>query len=559
MRKRWTGALLLAGFAGLAAGAPATFEPPTNKAQELRLAHLLFLAESAEPFLALAYEQQFSAGELAAGDTARLRLKLAEQAADYGMFERAGAQYPRDIGPGIGYEEKNRNWFELAQAWYARGAYDKAGNAFNNVYGDVPEDIQDKLISFEARLLIAQGRYPQAVKLLRKWQQKRIRDPFARYNLAVALARSGKQQEGVGELNEIGTLNSTKPERLALRDQANLVLGFGYLEIGHGATARALFQRIRLEGPYSSKALLGLGWAELAPDGERQKLTLVQSVRCVEDPARLLPDNLPVLRRVPREACGPPQQFRDTDRFKTKKGGETEADKYRNALVPWLELVRRDPRLSAVQEALTAVPYAYARINAFEQADAYYANATKQLQPQHERVRFAIEQLEKAPDRGAVLPPGVEPDRDWFALRWGLHTAADTPFFTDVLTDEQFRIAAQSLQDLLVLRDHLINSGNRNESLRALLTGRRVALFRGGIALPQQLLDEQRRLEAATEKMNKLVKKVEDTIYGLGEHLRLQALASARAHERRLQSYLTNARVGRANLANITPAQGATP
>mgnify|MGYP001155090764 CR=1 FL=1 len=561
MFSRWTSALLLVGYAGIvgAQAGPAGFEPPVNKAQELRLAHLLYLAESAEPLSALAYRKRFSQAQLAGGDASKLRVKLAEQASDFGLLDAAAADYRRDLNPSVGYEARNRDWYQLAEAWYARGDYTKAQSAFDNIYGALPDDLKNKLPPFEARLMIAQGRDAEAVKLLREWRRKRVRDPFARYNLAVALARAGEQQEGAGELNAVGTLKSKQSARLALRDQANLVLGFGYLEIGQGATARTLFQRVRLDGPYSDKALLGLGWAEIAPDGERQEHTLVQTVRCIEDPARLLPDNLPVLRRIPREACGPPQEFRDTDRFKTKKGGETEADRYKKALVPWIELTRRDPRLSAVQEGLVAVPYAYAKLGDLDQADQYYAKAIRVLEPQHDNVNFAIKQLKVAPDRGAVLPPGVEPDRNWFALRWGLYTSADSAFFTDVLTDEQFRIAAQSLQDLLVLRDHLINSSTRTESLRSLLTGRRVALYRAGIALPQQLLDEQRGLDSTSKQLNELTEKVENTIYRLGEHLRLQALDSAQKHEQKLQIYLQNARVGRANAADISTAQGTTP
>lgn len=563
MHKRWTTLLLiastgLAGHAHAQAEPQGAFEPPQNKTQTLRRSNLLFLAESAGPFTALSYQQQFAGDVLVGGDTNQLRIALAEQAAAYGLFDAASAQYPRNISRHISYEEKNDNWYRLAKAWFARGDYAKAQKAFDNIYGDVAEDIKEKLVPFEARLLLAQNKNEKAIKLLRKWQRKRIRNPFARYDLAVALARAGKTQEGVGELNEIGTLKSKKPLHLALRDQANLVLGFGYLEIGQGATARSLFQRIRLEGPYANNALLGLGWAELAPEGDPQEHTLVQVIRCIEDPARLLPDNLPVLRRVPRDACGPPQYFRDTDRFKTQKGGETEAEKYQRALVPWLELIRRDPNQSAVQEALTAVPYAYAKINARELADDYYATAIKLLAPQYEKAHFIVQQLENGADRGEVLPPGVEPDRDWFALRWGLYTAADTPFLTQVLTEEHFDVAAQSLQDLLVLRDYLINNSDRSAALNAMLNGRYVALYRGGINMPEQLLAQQKNLDATTQKMITLRQKVEDAIYGLGEYLRKQALAQAKAHERRLQTYLTNARVGRVNLANSSAAQSAT-
>ena len=212
-----------------------------------------------------------------------------------------------------------------------------------------------------------------------------------------------------------------------------------------------------------------------------------------------------------------------------------------------------------MQEGLVAVPYAYAKIGALDLADEYYAKAISILEPLHDNVNFAIKQLKQSPERGAVLPPGVEPNRDWFALRWGLYTAADAPFFSQVLTDPQFRIAAQSLQDLLVLRDQLLNSGSRVESMRALLTGRRVALYRANIELPPQLFDEQQTLDAASQHIDKLMQHTDNAIYNLGEHLRKQALASAIDHEERLQSYLTQARVGRANAVNVTTAEGSTP
>ncbi|NIW25563.1 MAG: hypothetical protein GWN29_13900, partial [Gammaproteobacteria bacterium] len=65
-----------------------------------------------------------------------------------------------------------------------------------------------------------------------------------------------------------------------------------------------LLQRVRLEGPFSNKALLGVGWA----DAER---------------------------------------------------GD-----YRAALSPWLELRQRNIIDPAVQESLLAVPYAFSQLGA---------------------------------------------------------------------------------------------------------------------------------------------------------------------------------------------------
>ena len=81
---------------------------------------------------------------------------------------------------------------------------------------------------------------------------------------------------------------------------------------------------MRLDGPYSSRALLGDGWA--------------------------------------RAALGD----------------------YRGALAPWLELRKRSLLDAAVQESYLAVPYAYGKLNAGAQAADYYESA---LQVLRQRVR----------------------------------------------------------------------------------------------------------------------------------------------------------------------------
>ena len=50
---------------------------------------------------------------------------------------------------------------------------------------------------------------------------------------------------------------------------------------------------------------------------------------------------------------------------------------YRAALVPWLELRRRNLLDAAVQESYLAVPYAYGKLNAAAQSADYYESALK--------------------------------------------------------------------------------------------------------------------------------------------------------------------------------------
>ena len=48
----------------------------------------------------------------------------------------------------------------------------------------------------------------------------------------------------------------------SLRDKANLALGYAFLQDDQPLAAKPALQRVRLEGPFSNKALLGVGWAD---------------------------------------------------------------------------------------------------------------------------------------------------------------------------------------------------------------------------------------------------------------------------------------------------------
>ena len=52
------------------------------------------------------------------------------------------------------------------------------------------------------------------------------------------------------------------PELAALRDKANVALGYAWLQASHPVEAKPSLERVRLTGPFSNKALLGVGWSD---------------------------------------------------------------------------------------------------------------------------------------------------------------------------------------------------------------------------------------------------------------------------------------------------------
>jgi hypothetical protein len=91
--------------------------------------------------------------------------------------------------------------------------------------------------------------------------------PVARYNEAVSLIAQGDATHGAAILDAIGNADAAGPASLALRDQANITLGYYFLRQRNGSAAIPVFSRVRSVGPYANRGLLGLGWAYLAPQG----------------------------------------------------------------------------------------------------------------------------------------------------------------------------------------------------------------------------------------------------------------------------------------------------
>src|SRR6185295_16680946 len=153
---------------------------------------------------------------------------------------------------------------------------------------------------------------------------------FAAYNLGIALLQDGRARDAVEQLDKAGQLKTDDGAGLAIRDKSNLVLGTLLFESANPERAKLSLDRVRLEGPFSNQALLRAGWAE------------------------------------------------------------AEASHYDRALVPWNILADREPTDVAVQEAMLAVPHAYASLNLHGRAALKYGRALDLFSKQIERMDASI-------------------------------------------------------------------------------------------------------------------------------------------------------------------------
>ena len=128
--------------------------------------------------------------------------------------------------------------------------------------GPFPPEIRDDLDFLRAQILMANGRFAEAARILRDLQDAKSLEGFTAYNLGIALIKDGKEQEGRQYLDRTGQIDSDDRATLAIKDKANLVLGSKLLQEKNFEGAKQVLDRVRLNGPFSNRALLGSGWAD---------------------------------------------------------------------------------------------------------------------------------------------------------------------------------------------------------------------------------------------------------------------------------------------------------
>lgn len=193
---------------------------------------------------------------------------------------------------------------------------------------------------------------------------------YERYNRAVEHAGSGEVDAAIAILDEIGRIELEDVESRAVRDRANVTLGYLLLQHHRGAEAVPVFQRVRSPGPYGNPGLLGLGWAYLIPTGVDVGADAGSTAQWLAAADEATAQR----RRLP---------FRYSW---SVAAGEREQD-VRKALAAWNELSGRDAFEPAVQEGLLAVPYALDHIGAHEQAQRRQLQAIETL----DQVRAALD------------------------------------------------------------------------------------------------------------------------------------------------------------------------
>jgi hypothetical protein len=377
--------------------------------------------------------------------------RLADDTLNFGMQKRAEMIYREEAANGKDPLVLGRARLRRAEFLYERNFLPEATAELTALRSQIPAQLMVNWQDQMSRVLMAQDRYADAVQVLTKPDTASDQPGYMRYNLGIALLKSDHVDEGINVLDRVGTRKPTDSEGLALKDKANLVLGYYWLKRQQGGSAIPILDRIRQTGPFSNRALLGLGWAYLSVQGDKQKRSQVADD--TSGPASGQFSSIGALLRP---------GFLDSDIYKRAglkpfqlaSSDPTQEAALKKALVPWVELVGRDPIDPAVQEGLLAIPYVLDKLGAHVEAQQYYEKAITALEQTRVNLDQAILSIRYGRMVDTIISRNGDADSGWTWKLKDLPDAPETFYLQTLIADHPFQEALKSFRDIrLLIRD----------------------------------------------------------------------------------------------------------
>lgn len=419
--------------------------------------------------------------------------------------------------PGFVLNVADRGWMRGAEMQLRPATADMADESLRFLIDSGHHDrALSRLVAIPAGAGQSSALIQQAIKTLAAGPvADSAEDMPAELAQARMLMQAGQAAQARALLRDLATAQTRS---IAVRDQASLLLGYSLLAAGQGADAAPIFRQVSSLSPFANRAILGLGWSHLVASG------VVDPVDQPQTGMIATADRIARMRRV--------TPFRYAHAVAT---GER-ADDIKRALVPWAELVGRDPMDPAIQEGMLVLPYAFTHLGAMAQAQRYLQRAITRLERLLVQIDGARAQVREGLMAERLLSVGEAVDSGWpawFAAlpepRWWLTRPPEAPanFYLDYLVrNTEFRAALDRAWRVTWLQQMAQNQVQ-------ILAGSGVDTQQAR-ALEQRLMQLQTALDARADAGRQVLKT-----------LGLQALSRARSSTQRYlaEAYFAMARL----------------
>ena len=285
--------------------------------------------------------------------------------------------------------------YRLARLHFRKGEPQAALRALDRIGGELPRAIRDDVAFLRASIYLALEWSEPAIPILQKLLKSKEYGAFAAYNLGIAYLQGDLLNAAHDQLDRAGKIKAKTAADAAIRDKANLVLGTLLYEEEQYNRAIGYLNRVRLDGPFSNRALLGAGWANMSSG------------------------------RVNR------------------------------AIVSWSTLAERDATDRATQEAMLALPYAYGELGVYSQAAVHYGRALDAYGRQIRQLQQSIESIERGQFLRALSREERRGEEDWVIRLRSLPDTPETYYLMELLASKDFQSGLENYLDLADLKRRL--------------------------------------------------------------------------------------------------------
>jgi len=360
----------------------------------------------------------------------------------YRMHKRAGRAIKSVLEGNVKDTVRNDAAYRLAKIYHQKQQPINALHTIQRIKGEVPDKIKYDLKLLKAQIFISNNMFSDAIELLSSIENAPAVDGYASYNLAIAYIGNNETTKGIIQLDKTGLINSSDKAVLAIRDKANLVLGYKLMENKQPERAIKYFERIRLDGPFSNRALLGSGWAALAEK------------------------------------------------------------KYKKAIVPWRILAKRNVTNQSVQEVLLGLPFAYGKLEVYGKAAILYGNALAAYSKELKKLDDSIKNIREGKFLEAVVREEYRKDKNWLINLRNLPDAPETHYLMQLLASNDFQESLKNYFDLDDLEKKISSWDGYLDSYTEIIKHRKnyyTPLF-PGMQEKFRLLDSRMKLRLAQRK-----------------------------------------------------------
>jgi len=296
-------------------------------------------------------------------------------------------------------------WFYLSKLYFDQGRNKNLAVALDGASKSLPASLLNEFHYLKGMYHVNVNQLGVASRLLQDIERDNFWYELYKFNLGTAYIRSKKGDAGIELIHSVGEGSEESEKILALQDKAKIVLGYYFLRNSSAGDAVETLQNVRLEGPFSHKALLGIGWA-----------------------------------------------------FINKK-------QFRKALVPWTTLAEKSIDQVTVQEAILAVPFAYKELGALDNSMRLYENAIGNYRQFEAELDIAIKQVKDKKFFNEVFQRNYIDD---FSITESLLKSKDSTqgkLLIDMLAQKEFQVLFNIYRDLQQLKSHILDWSNHLASM----------------------------------------------------------------------------------------------